>query len=161
MRSKLSLRATAILLLSTPLAGCVHTAIANDVPRCDELVPASLLAPTHPADIPEARQLPDGHDDAQPWQVGFVEQTGQLERANERLAAVDHIYRTCLELHRRALERSQRGFFRRLLSSGETRARLAAMSSADRQSALRRIEVHQGEVRRQLAEVGGSARPAP
>jgi hypothetical protein len=84
------------------------------VPRCEELIPSALLEAVPSADLPEARQLPDGHDDAQPWQVGYVEQTGQLEKANERPPAVDHIYRTCLRLHREALERSQRGFFGRI-----------------------------------------------
>lgn len=73
-----------------------------------------LLQAVDSAPVPEARQLPDGHDDAQPWQVGYLEQTGQLEKANERPPAVDHIYRTCLQLHRDALRRSQRGFFGRL-----------------------------------------------
>jgi hypothetical protein len=44
----------------------------------------------------------------------FVGQTGQLDKANDRTAAVDFIYHNCLELHRRALKRSQRGFFGRL-----------------------------------------------
>lgn len=67
-----------------------------------------LLEAVPAAELPEARQLPDGHDDAQPWQVGFVEQTGQLEKANERAPAVNHIYRSCLEMHREALRRSRR-----------------------------------------------------
>lgn len=115
MRSVPRLRATAMLLLSAPLAGCVSTAIANDVPACERLIPASLLADTPPAALPELRQLPDGHDDSQPWQIGFIEQTGQLEKANERAPAVDHIYRECLIMHRDALKRSKRGFFGRLL----------------------------------------------
>lgn len=115
MKSSLSLRAVAMMLLSAPLAACVQTSIANDVPRCEELVPPSLIEPVPSAPVPEARQLPDGHDDAQPWQVGYLEQTGQLEIANERAPAVGHIYRFCLELHRRALGRSRRGFIGRLL----------------------------------------------
>ena len=114
MKSALNLRAIATMLLFAPLAACVHTSIANDVPRCEELIPSALLEAVPSADLPEARQLPDGHDDAQPWQVGYVEQTGQLEKANERPPAVDHIYRNCLRLHREALERSQRGFFGRI-----------------------------------------------
>ena len=142
MRYSLSLRAAATMLLSAPLAACVHTSIANDVPRCEELVPDSLLQPVQSAPVPEARQLPDGHDDAQPWQVGYLEQTGQLEQANERPAAVDHIYRSCLDLHRRALQRSQRGFVRRLLSDAEARDRLQRMSGPDRQAAERRLLAH-------------------
>jgi hypothetical protein len=101
-------------LLCVPLAGCLSTSIANDVPDCGALIPQMLLAPIPPAELPEARQLPDGHDDAQPWQIGFIEQTGQLAKANERAPAVDHIYRQCLVLHRTALRRSTRGFFGRL-----------------------------------------------
>lgn len=114
MKSARLLLATATMLLSVPLAGCVSTAIANDVPRCEDLVPQSLLAPVEGAELPETRQLADGHDDAQPWQIGFIEQTGQLEKANERPPAVDHIYRKCLEMHRAALKRSSRGFLGRL-----------------------------------------------
>jgi hypothetical protein len=84
------------------------------VPRCEDLIPQSLLAPTEAVELPEARQLEDGHDDAQPWQIGFIAQTGQLEKANERPPAVDHIYRKCLEMHRAALAKANRGFFGRL-----------------------------------------------
>ena len=73
-----------------------------------------LVAPVPSAPIPETRQLPDGHDDAQPWQVGFLEQTANLVVANGHKGAVEHIYRTCLENHRTALRRSRRGFFGRL-----------------------------------------------
>lgn len=111
MRSFRSLRATATLPLFVLLAGCGHIAVTGGVPRCERLIPPSLLAETPSAPLPEARQLPDGHDDAQPWQVGFIEQTGQLEKANERAPAVDHIYRGCLTLHREALERDTRRRF--------------------------------------------------
>lgn len=114
MKSAHSLRAIAMTLLFAPLVGCVSTSIANDVPRCEGLIPAMLLEPVPPADIPEARQLPDGHDDAQPWQEGYLLQTGQLEKANERAPAVNHIYASCLEMHRTALRRSSRGFLGRL-----------------------------------------------
>jgi hypothetical protein len=86
------------------------------VPACERLIPQSLLAPTPPAELPEPAQLEDGHDDAQPWQVGFVEQTGQLEIANGKPPAVDHIYRECLKMHRDALAKSNRGFFGRLFN---------------------------------------------
>lgn len=99
-----------ILLL---LAGCT-TVMSNDVPQCERLIPASLLEETPGADLPEARTLPDGHDDAQPWQVGFVAQTGQLEIANTRAPAVDFIYKECLKLHREQLEKDTGGFFSRL-----------------------------------------------
>jgi hypothetical protein len=111
MRSLPSLRAIATLPLFALLAGCGHIAVTGGVPNCQRLIPPSLLAAVPSAPLPEARQLPDGHDDAQPWQVGFIEQTGQLEKANERAPAVDHIYRNCLELHREALRRDTRRSF--------------------------------------------------
>lgn len=80
------------------------------MPDCARLVPDSLTENTPGSSIPEKRQLPDGHDDAQPWQIGFVEQTGQLEIANEKPRAVDHIYSTCLQLHREAIERAKPKF---------------------------------------------------
>ena len=84
------------------------------MPPCDKLIPPALLAKTPPAELPEARQLADGHDDAQPWQIGFFEQTGQLEKADEKAPAVNWIYRNCLEMHREQQRRSERGFFGRL-----------------------------------------------
>lgn len=98
------------------LSGCITAGgvIANDVPPCERLIPTNLLAETPPAQLPSALKLPDGHDDAQPWQVGFLEQTGQLEIANTKAPAVDHIYRTCLEMHRERLKKDSRGFLGRL-----------------------------------------------
>lgn len=90
------------------LSACSTIGVTGGVPDCGRLIPPSLLAAVPSAPLPEAQQLPDGHDDAQPWQVGFLEQTGQLEKANERPAAVDHIYRSCLELHRDALRQDTR-----------------------------------------------------
>ena len=69
---------------------------------------------TPPADLPVAAKLPDGHDDARPWQNGFVEQTGQLEKANDRGDNIDHIYGECLKLHREQLKRYTGGFFSRI-----------------------------------------------
>lgn len=80
------------------------------MPECDRLIPQSLLAPTEPADLPVAAYLPDGHDDATPWMLGFLEQTGQLQKANEKPGAVDHIYRECLALHRKAQQRAKPKF---------------------------------------------------
>lgn len=114
MRYALPLKAAAAMLLSPLLAGCVSTAIANDVPHCEKVVPASLLQPVPPADLPEPRQHADGHEDAQPWMEGFFSQSVQKEKSDERAPAVDHIYRSCLQLHRDALKRSQRGFFGRI-----------------------------------------------
>ena len=104
------------LLLALPLmlGGCVTTAITNDVPECERLVPPSLLAPVEGVDIPTPENWPDGHEKAQPWMEGYIGQTGQLDKANDNAPAVDHIYRTCLVLHRDALKKSRRGFFGRL-----------------------------------------------
>lgn len=98
------------------LAGCMTTraTVANDVPPCERLIPASLLEKTAPADMPQSAKLADGHDDARPWQAGFVEQTGRLEVADSKAPAVDHIYRECLRMHAEQLARDTRGFFGRL-----------------------------------------------
>jgi hypothetical protein len=106
-----SLIATAALFA---LSGCVSAVVANDVPSCERMIPPGLLEDTPPADMPENRKLPDGHDDAQPWQAGFVEQTGQLEIANTRAPAVDHIYRECLRMHAERLKKDTRGFLGRV-----------------------------------------------
>jgi hypothetical protein len=47
-------------------------------------LPSEWLKGVPPAGLPVSAKLPDGHDDARPWQSGFVEQTGQLEVANGR-----------------------------------------------------------------------------
>ena len=108
------LRAIAMMLPCALLAGCVHTTIASSVPNCERLIPPALLKDTPPADLPVPAKLPDGHDDARPWQSGFIEQTGQLEIANTRAPAVDYIYRQCLELHREQLKKDAGGFFSRI-----------------------------------------------
>ena len=108
------LGAIAMMPLIVLLAGCVSTTIANDVPACERLIPRSLIDPTPAVDLPVSAKLADGHDDARPWQAGFLGQTGQLEKSNEKAPAVDHIYRGCLELHRAALAKSKRGFFGRI-----------------------------------------------
>ena len=110
MKSSPPLRATAMTLLAVLSAGCAHTVITPSVPECDRLIPKSLLAPTEPADLPVAAYLPDGQDDATPWMLGFLEQTGQLQKANEKAPAVDHIYRECLALHRTAQKRARPKF---------------------------------------------------
>lgn len=101
----------------TMLSGCIGMGggvVTGDVPQCNRLIPASLLAETPPADLPQSAKLADGHDDARPWQAGFIEQTGQLEVANTKAPAIDHIYTECLRLHSEALAKTKRGFFGRL-----------------------------------------------
>ena len=105
----------ALTVLALALSGCVtpRTVIANDVPPCERLIPPGMLEDTAPAALPVPAKLADGHDDARPWQGGFIEQTGQLEIANRKAPAVDHIYRECLKMHRDQLKRDTRGFFGR------------------------------------------------
>ena len=155
MKSTRRLLATATMLLIVPLAGCVRTAITNDVPRCEELVPPQLMEETPPADLPQSAKLADGHDDARPWQRGFVEQTGQLEKANQRPPAIDHIYRTCLELHRKALKRSDRGFIGRLLSEAQVRRTLAGRDAAYRKRFEARLATYRADLRAAGTSPGG------
>lgn len=109
MKSAPRLLLLATSLLSALLAGCAGRAVlTNDVPHCEKLVPAGLLQPVEHAPVPEARQLADGHDDAQPWQEGFLIEGGQLDKANDRAPAVDQIYRGCLDLFRDAVDRAMR-----------------------------------------------------
>jgi hypothetical protein len=97
---------TSGLMLLT--AACVTAPpVFGDVPHCEKLVPGMLLEPTESADIPDS-------EDVLPWQQAFNAQTGQLDKANDKAPAVDHIYRTCEEMHREALSKSKRGFFGRL-----------------------------------------------
>jgi hypothetical protein len=99
--------AVGIALAALMLAGCVTTPVIGDIPQCERLVPPVLVAPTESVEVPDS-------EDALPWQQAFNGQTGQLDKANDKAPAVDHIYRTCLVLHREALARSKRGFFGRL-----------------------------------------------
>ena len=55
-----------------------------------------------------------GHDDARPWQKGFNEQTGQLEKESDQKVAIDHIYRECLAMHREAVKKAKGGLFSRI-----------------------------------------------
>jgi hypothetical protein len=48
-----------------------------------------------PVDQPESAKLPDGHDDARPWQKGFGGQTAQLETSNDRYGAAVGIVSRC------------------------------------------------------------------
>jgi len=58
-------------------------------------LPSSWLDGVPPAPLPDSAKLPDGHDDARPWQSGFIEQTGQLEVANDRYGAAVGIVSRC------------------------------------------------------------------
>lgn len=103
-------RAIPILTFSAMLAGCMTSPpVYGDVPECERLIPASLKADVPGVAIPES-------EEAEPWMQAFIGQTGQLDKANERPDAIDHIYRECLALHRNALNKAKRGFFGRLFS---------------------------------------------
>jgi hypothetical protein len=64
-----------------------------------------------PVDAPVSAKLADGHDDARPWQAGFVGQTSRLEQANDRDAAKDHIRDTCEADQAAALKKSKPRLF--------------------------------------------------
>ena len=110
--------AIAMMLLCVPLAGCANTVIANGVPDCAKQIPPSWKLGVPPVDLPFPETLPDGHDNAKPWQEGFIGQTGQLEKANDRTADTDYIYANCLQMHRDAQTQAKKGFFERLFSGG-------------------------------------------
>jgi hypothetical protein len=106
-----------IATASFMLGGCAlfgQPAVYGEIPECELLIPPMLKAPVPGVAIPEAQSWPDGHEKAEPWEQGFLGQSGQLEKANERPTAVDFIYHNCLELQRRALKRARRGFFGRM-----------------------------------------------
>lgn len=110
MKSTPRLVATAMTLLSEPLAGCVHTVIYPDALRCSDLLPSSWLEGVPGVMIPEGVKLPDGHDDARPWQGGFVGQTGQLEMANGRYADGVGIVKRCEDRNAAALKAAKPKF---------------------------------------------------
>lgn len=60
--------------------------------------------------MPESAKLADGHDDARPWQRGFVEQTGQLEKANGRYDAAMGIVERCEARDAAAVKRARPKF---------------------------------------------------
>lgn len=111
MRSGKPLLATAMTLLCAPLAGCVATAISPDAVRCSELLPNSWDKGVDSVDLPETAKLPDGHDDARPWQEGFVGQTGRLEMSNGRYQDGIGIVRRCEERNAAAVKKARRRIF--------------------------------------------------
>jgi hypothetical protein len=96
-----------LLMLLTGCATFGSTPVYGEIPECELLIPPQLKAAVPSTAIPDS-------EEAEPWMQAFVGQTGQLDKANDRTSAVDFIYHNCLELHRRALKRAQRGFFGRL-----------------------------------------------
>lgn len=73
-------------------------------------MPSEWLKGVAPADLPESAKLADGHDDARPWQAGFVEQTGQLEKANGRYGDAVGIVQRCEARDAAAVKRARPKF---------------------------------------------------
>jgi hypothetical protein len=65
---------------------------------------AGLLLPTPPA------ELPDGA--IREWQVGFVAQSGQLQKANDDKVAASKLLVECETLHQEALKKSTKPWWR-------------------------------------------------
>lgn len=57
--------------------------------------------------LPRSIKLPDGHDDARPWQSGFIGQTGQLEIANARYVDGVGIVKRCEARDAAAVKRAR------------------------------------------------------
>jgi hypothetical protein len=81
------------------------------VPDCSALIPPQMRERVPATDLPVSEQWPDGHQKAEPFMQGFLGQTGQLDKANDRGDGIDHIYRTCLEQHAAALKHARRKIF--------------------------------------------------
>lgn len=106
-----------VLCAALALTACVTAPpVYGEIPECERLIPPSLTKPVEGVEIPQPESWPDGHQKAEPWMLGYLGQTGQLDKANENGPAIDHIYRECLRMHRDALKRVRRGFFARLFS---------------------------------------------
>lgn len=106
----MKMRSAALLGALMALSGCAtfgSAPVYGEIPECERLIPASLLKDVPGVPIPES-------EEAEAWMQAFIGQTGQLEKANERPDAIDHIYKTCLQMHREELRKAKRGFFGRL-----------------------------------------------
>lgn len=102
------LPATAMLLPIALLAGCAATVVRGGASNCSDLLPAEWEKGVEPVEQPVSAKLPDGHDDARPWQAGFVGQTGQLEKANGRTSDAIGITRRCEARDRAADKASEK-----------------------------------------------------
>lgn len=105
-----TLQLAAVVLSGFTLTGCAtfgSAPVYGEIPDCPRLVPPFLLEDVPGVPIPES-------EEAEPWMHGFIGMIGQLEKANERKNAVQHINKTCLDMHREQLNRSKRGWLGRL-----------------------------------------------
>lgn len=99
--------AAPIMLLLCSCATFSSAPVYGEIPQCDRLIPPSLKSPVPGVPIPDTEAT-------EAWMQAFLGQTGQLDKANERPAAIDHIYKTCLDMHREALAKAKRGFWGRI-----------------------------------------------
>lgn len=81
--------------------------ISPSASPCSALLPTEWQKGVAPADLPESAKLADGHDEARPWQRGFVEQTGQLEKANGRYVDAVGIVARCEARDAAAVKRAR------------------------------------------------------
>jgi hypothetical protein len=107
-RRKFEMRLTTLLpivLLAVVPAACAPTVTLGSVSQCARLVSAAgLLLPTPPASLPAG--------DLREWQVGFVAQSGQLDKANDDKAAASKLMVECEALHQEALDKSTKPWWR-------------------------------------------------
>jgi hypothetical protein len=88
------------------LTGCVSAGPIVANPRaCSDLVPQAWRTPVPGAPLPDGEEVAD-------WIVFGEKQTGQLEIANDRGAAVIHIVSTCEAQDAAALNRTRRPWWR-------------------------------------------------
>jgi hypothetical protein len=110
-KQKLAMLCTVLLL-----AGCV-TAPAIEIPvsACSSLLPKAWNKPVVAAPLPESADGDPASTDwliemLQRWTAFGVEQTGQLDKANDRYATAMAIIEQCQERDRVAVRKSRRWF---------------------------------------------------
>lgn len=74
------------------------------------LLPPNWKKGVEAVDLPESAKLPDGHDDARPWQSGFIGQTGRLETSNGRYGDAVGIMERCEARDAKAIEKAKPKF---------------------------------------------------
>lgn len=107
MRSTMLKAAIATTLLTSLCAGCVPIVIQSAAGNCGRYIPDAWRQPVELGDPPVSAKLADGHDDARPWQSGYVVLLGKVEQMIDRDAAKDHIRDTCEADQAAALKKSR------------------------------------------------------